>query len=75
MKRLLLLPLLLSSLTSIGQESKKDTISEQQWKIHGRFNFIFNQSSFSNWSSGGENTVAGNININYDFNYKKKNIN
>ena len=75
MKRLLLLPLLLSSLTSIGQESKKDTISEEQWKIHGRFNFIFNQSSFSNWSSGGENTVAGNININYDFNYKKKNIN
>jgi hypothetical protein len=75
MKRLLLLPLLLSSLTSIGQESEKDTISEQQWKIHGRFDFIFNQSSFSNWSSGGENTVAGNININYDFNYKKKNIN
>jgi hypothetical protein len=75
MKRLLLLPLLLSSLTSIGQENKKDTIPEQQWKIHGRFNFIFNQSSFSNWSSGGENTVAGNININYDFNYKKKNIN
>jgi hypothetical protein len=75
MKRLLLLPLLLSSLTFIGQESKKDTIPEQQWKIHGRFNFIFNQSSFSNWSSGGENTVAGNININYDFNYKKKNIN
>jgi hypothetical protein len=75
MKRLLLLPLLLSSLISIGQESKKDTIPEQQWKIHGRFDFIFNQSSFTNWSSGGENTVAGNININYDFNYKKKNIN
>jgi hypothetical protein len=75
MKRLFLLLILLSPLTSIGQESKKDTIAEQQWKIHGRFNFIFNQSSFSNWSSGGENTVAGNININYDFNYKKKNIN
>jgi hypothetical protein len=26
-------------------------------------------------ASGGENTVAGNININYDFNYKKNNIN
>jgi hypothetical protein len=75
MKRLLIFPLLLSSLISIGQESKKDTIPEQQWKIHGRFDFIFNQSSFTNWSSGGENTVAGNININYDFNYKKKNIN
>lgn len=46
-----------------------------KWKIHGRFAFIFNQSSFSNWISGGENTVAGNINVNYDFNYKRENIN
>lgn len=56
-------------------ENDKDTISIPKWKIHGRFAFIFNQSSFTNWSSGGENTVAGNINVNYDFNYKNKNLN
>jgi hypothetical protein len=43
--------------------------------VNGRLAFIFNQSSFSNWASGGQNTVAGNINVNCDFNYKKENIN
>jgi hypothetical protein len=56
-------------------QKKRDTLPVPKWKIHGRFAFIFNQSSFSNWASGGENTVAGNISVNYDFNYKKNNIN
>jgi len=58
----------------LGQEEKKKD-SIPIWKIHGRFAFVFNQSSFSNWASGGENTVAGNFNVNYDFNYKKNNVN
>ena len=77
MKRILLLLFLIFSTTFSAQEKKvKDAAPPQpKWKIHGRFAFIFNQSSFSNWASGGENTIAGNINVNYDFNYKKKNIN
>ena len=66
--------ILLTSLV-YSQEQQQDTIPVPKWKIHGRVAFIFNQSSFSNWASGGENTVAGNININYDFNYKQGNIN
>ena len=66
--------ILLTSLV-YSQEQQQDTIPAPKWKIHGRVAFIFNQSSFSNWASGGENTVAGNININYDFNYKQGNIN
>jgi hypothetical protein len=50
-------------------------VPQPKWKVNGRLAFIFNQSSFSNWASGGQNTVAGNINLNYDFNYKKENIN
>ena len=60
---------------SISSQKKKEALPKPKWKIHGRFAFIFNQSSFSNWASGGENTIAGNFNINYDFNYKKNNIN
>lgn len=74
-KRLFLILLVAISTISFSQKKKKDTLPKPKWKVHGRFAFIFNQSSFSNWASGGENTVAGNININYDFNYKKKNIN
>lgn len=75
MRRLLLLFLLLFSCIAFAQKKKKDTLPKPKWKIHGRFAFIFNQSSFTNWASGGQNTVAGNINVNYDFNYKKNNVN
>lgn len=75
MKKLLLILLVLFSTFSYAQKKKKDTLPKPKWKIHGRFAFIFNQSSFTNWASGGQNTVAGNINVNYDFNYKKNNVN
>ena len=71
----MLVLLIISSSTFYAQKKKKDTLPTPKWKIHGRFAFVFNQSSFSNWASGGENTVAGNFNVNYDFNYKKKNVN
>lgn len=48
---------------------KRDSLSN--WKVDGRFTFLFNQSTFTNWKAGGDNTIAGNIGINYDFNYKK----
>ncbi|PQJ71916.1 DUF3078 domain-containing protein [Polaribacter butkevichii] len=75
MRRLSLLLLLVISTSFYAQKKKKDTLPVPKWKILGRFTFVFNQSSFTNWVSGGENTVAGDINVHYDFNYKKKNIN
>lgn len=55
-------------------QEKKDSIKApvpSSWKVTGVFTFLFNQSSFTNWSSGGDNTIAGTFLINYDFNYKK----
>ena len=79
MKRICFIFFILFTTILVGQEKKnkkkKDSVRIPVWKIHGRFAFVFNQSSFSNWSSGGENTIAGNFNVNYDFNYKKKNVN
>ena len=74
-KKIVLGFLILLTFAAYSQEKQQDTIPVPKWKIHGSIAFIFNQSSFSNWASGGENTVAGNININYDFNYKQDNIN
>lgn len=74
MKRIFFIFFTLFTTIFLGQEEKKKD-SIPVWKIHGRFAFVFNQSSFSNWASGGENTVAGNFNVNYDFNYKKNNVN
>lgn len=44
---------------------------KEGWETNGRFAFFFNQSAFSNWAAGGDNTIAGNISVNYSFNYKK----
>ena len=79
MKRICFIFFILFTTILVGQEKKnkkkKDSVRIPVWKIHGRFAFVFNQSSFSNWSSGGENTIAGNFNVNYDFNYKRDNVN
>jgi hypothetical protein len=71
MKKLILsLSLTVISLIGYAQVAPKiDTT--KRWTIHGENTLLINQSSFSNWSSGGVNSVAGNILLNYDFNYKK----
>ncbi len=71
MKKYLFGCLLLISTLSFSQE-KKDSIppAPPKWKVTGLFTFLFNQSTFTNWKAGGDNTIAGNIGVNYDFNYK-----
>ncbi|WP_435261145.1 DUF3078 domain-containing protein [Tenacibaculum sp. nBUS_03] len=71
MKKILFTLLISCSLISLSQE-KKDSISKK-WDVTGKLVFLFNQSTFSNWVAGGSNTIAGNVAINYDFNYKKSN--
>ncbi|HEY2582474.1 MAG TPA: DUF3078 domain-containing protein [Mucilaginibacter sp.] len=58
-----------SQTTQVKDTTKKDTI----WKIHGNNTILISQSSFSNWAAGGSNSFAGNVVLNYDFNYKKGN--
>lgn len=48
--------------------------SQVGWKTNGNVSFLFNQSNFNNWLAGGENNISGNLGINYNFNYKKKDI-
>ena len=51
-----------------AQETTIDTT--KHWARKGVFTFLANQSSFSNWQAGGQNNFAGNVGVNYDFNYK-----
>lgn len=50
-----------------------DTTRTNGWTKKGKISFLFNQSSFDNWVTGGENNISGNLGINYDFNYKSEN--
>ena len=74
MKKILLLFIFCIGLTqSFAQEeeeTKQDSIKEG-WITSGKITLLINQSAFSEWQAGGDNNFAGNLNINYDFNYKK----
>lgn len=54
-----------------GAETKVKDTTNMGWKRGGNFVFLFNQSAFNNeWLGGGTSNMAGNIGVNYDFNYK-----
>jgi hypothetical protein len=66
----------IDSLNAIQEQIKsqlKRRDSNKVWFGEGRFTFLLNQSSYSNWISGGEDAVAANFVVNYDFNYRKNN--
>lgn len=58
-------------LMAIALSTKAQEDTTKRWEIHGENTFLINQSSFSNWAAGGVNSFAGNVILNYDFNYKK----
>lgn len=68
MKKVIVLCFVLAGWSINAQETKVDSTSN--WTKKGVFSLLFNQSSFSNWIAGGENSIAGTVSINYDFNYK-----
>lgn len=51
---------------------KEHEATLEGWKRGGTVSFLFNQSAFNNnWLAGGTSNIAGNLGLNYDFNYKK----
>ena len=62
--------LLLLSISFLWSQSEKDSIGlEYPWKMNGKAIFLVNQSSFSNWTSGGQSSVSGTLKVNYNLNY------
>lgn len=57
------------SVLAYAQDTTEE--SKEGWKKGGTVTFLFNQSAFSNWVAGGEDNIAGNLSVNYDFNYVK----
>jgi len=71
MKKILLL-LAFFSITFIGfSQDAEEEETKEGWTKTGKITLLINQSAFSNWQAGGDNNFAGNINLNYDFNYIK----
>lgn len=69
MKKLTTILILFVAITVNAQD--KNDEKKSNWKKGGNITFLFNQSAFKNWQAGGINSIAGNLNLNYDFNYAK----
>ena len=75
MKKLLIVLILLGAgLNLFAQDSTatQGTVAQDTiWRIDGKFGAIFNQVALTNWSAGGQNSLAGNVTFNMSANYKK----
>lgn len=49
-----------------------NTIQERKWFVYGQNNLFFNQSSYSNWNTGGNNSIGIIGKINYSLSYKNR---
>jgi Protein of unknown function (DUF3078) len=89
MKKILLSGLLLLNITFVfAQDAEKENLKKNEaaanrktddipdgWKKIGTVSLLFNQSAFNNeWLGGGTSNMAGNLGLNYDFNYKKEKV-
>lgn len=69
---ILLFTVLISfSISIFAQTENESKVLKEEWKKGGKVAITFNQSTFSNWVAGGENSLSANAFINYDFNYRK----
>ena len=57
----------LAALLTLGLSAQE----EEGWNHNGLTGITFSQTSFTNWSEGGENTIADNVYLNASLNYKK----
>jgi hypothetical protein len=75
MKKLTLIIALFVGLVSMNAQDKEADSTKQGWTKAGQFSLLFNQSAFNNnWTAGGVSSIAGNLSLNYDFNYVKDDI-
>ena len=80
MKKVILLFIIFSvgywNIINAQEKAKVDQLAsystksaEQGWKFSGLTGITFGQTSLTNWSAGGDNTITGNIVLNLSANY------
>jgi len=57
--------------TAQSQDFNQVADSVKVWTKGGNVLFLFNQSTFTNWTAGGENSISGKLDVNYNLNYQK----
>ena len=71
MKKISIVILIALNLNTFSQEKIADSTKVNGWQKSCKTSFLINQTAFSNWVSGGENSVAGTLSVDYNLNYYK----
>jgi Protein of unknown function (DUF3078) len=85
-KSILIAALFLTAIISNAQVNEKELLEKSAkaaekaldttnlgWKKGGTFTFLFSQSAFNKeWLGGGTSSIAGNLGLNYDFNFNSR---
>lgn len=75
MKRITLLSLVLLLSTFVYSQEETEQKETSNWTTGGNISLLLNQSSFKNWVAEGQGNLNATGGLNYDFNYKKDNVN
>ena len=53
--------------------AQNDSIAQldEEWKRGGNATFLFNQSAFNEWASGGQNSISLSFHTDYDISFKR----
>lgn len=72
MKNLFLILIILSATYQVSAQQEKIEIPPNGWNSGGTIQLLFNQSAFNDkWTGGGTSSIAGNLTLNYNLNYRK----
>lgn len=75
MKKFLLACTLLVVTFNVNAQENDNEVPPNGWTTDGNIQLLFNQSAFNNeWTGGGTSSVAGNITLNYEENYRYNNF-
>ncbi len=71
MKKFLLALAVIVAASTVNAQDKKEEVPPNGWSQNGTIQLLLNQSAFNKeWTGGGTSSIAGNLTLNYDFNYR-----
>ncbi|MDR9458231.1 MAG: DUF3078 domain-containing protein [Salegentibacter sp.] len=75
MKRIIFFLAFFAGIFSLTAQEEVQEEQQEGWTKEGNFTLLFNQSAFNDeWTGGGTSNLAGNLLLNYNFNYLKDDI-
>ncbi len=75
MKKFLLACTLVVVTLNVNAQEEENEIPLNGWTTDGNIQLLFNQSAFNKeWTGGGTSSIAGNITLNYEENYRYDNF-